>query len=726
MTSMKVRVLATSLSLAGPAALALADDPFPPAKPEEVGVSPAALDAMMREVRRWIADDKAVGAEIHVIKNRRTILHEGVGFADREEKKPVVPNTLACIRSMTKPLVGTAIQMLVEEKKLSLDDPVSKFLPSFANEKSRAITVRHLLEHMAGFRYTTMDKGLDAYRSARDVADQAGGIGPAFPPGTAFSYSDADTETLTAILEIVAGAPAAMFVQKRVLDPLGMSDTYPVLGASRPDRSRVSSAYAGSAGAWTKYWAHGDPPIFKYFLGSQSAHSTTTDYARLLAMWMDLGKVGDRRILSEDSVRRALTGSMPMLFPGDPPGHTPEFGTVLPPKKIFYGQHWMVWTTESKRPDGALPTFGHGGSDGTGAWAFPEQNLIVLYFTQSRGGLTSLEFEDLIPPLLGLEPPKAAAEASKRPSDAEIAALLGGYHDDESGTFPWVVRQGERVAIEFPGQGVLALDWPDASGSWKALAVPGMAVKFDRDDAGAVVSITLLQGEAHGTLPRLKPVADLPSVDAVLALRREKNGGERLDRLKRLRIAGSMEIGPTKLHATVTTFVEGTDRSVSRVAWAGAFEDTIVDGGKAWKLRPNAAPEEQDASTLEAARLGNAMARLGDWRRAFSKVEVVRKQTIGDEEAWVLRLEPATLPTMTRYVGSKTGRLLREEAWIQVKGLGIAPAVTEFTDFRDVGGIPFAFHSVADRGPRLGKVTVSIDEIQLDPEIPPDAFALKH
>ena len=100
------------------------------------------------------------------------------------------------------------------------------------------------------------------------------------------------------------------------------------------------------------------------------------------------------------------------------------------------------------------------------------------------------------------QPPKAATEAAKRPSDAEIAPLLGGYHDETNETYPWIVRQGERVALEVPGQAVLALDWPDAGGVWKTLAASNVAVKFDRDASGAVASMTISQGEASRTMPR--------------------------------------------------------------------------------------------------------------------------------------------------------------------------------------------------------------------------------
>ncbi|MBI1853335.1 MAG: serine hydrolase [Planctomycetes bacterium] len=705
-------------------ATAHGQSPFPNAKPEDVGVSTAALESMVREVRRWVDDGEAVGAEIHVIKNRKTILHEGIGWKDREEKKAMEPGTIFCVRSMTKPLVGTAVQMLIDEGKLALSDRASKFLPSFDNDKSRTITVEHLLTHTAGFRYTTMDKGLDGYKSLRDVADQAGGIGPSFEPGSKFSYSDTDTETLAAIVAVITGQPAETFIQKRLLDPVGMSDTFPVLGADRPDRARVSSNYGGTVGSWEKYWLHTDPPFFKYFLGAQSGYSTTTDYARFLAMWMDGGRVGDRRLLSDAAVRRALTPSKRMLMPGDPPGETPEFPTTLPPGKISYGQHWMIWADDAKPGAATLPTFGHGGSDGTTAIAFPDKDLIVCYFTQSRGGVTVMKFEDLVLPLLGLAAPKVAAV--KRPTNDELAAYVGGYHDESEDSYPFVVMQGDRLAAEIPGNGLLVLDWPNADGRWKLAAAPNVSITFERDAAGAVSSMTVEQGDARRTMPRMKPAADLPTVDAVMALRHDKGGAEKIDRLRRLRYTGKIEIAAAHLSGDITIIADGPDRAVTRVTWAGGFEDTIVDRDKAWKLRPNAAPEAQDATLLEASRLSNPIAKLGDWRKSFSKLEVARKDKVGDAEVWALRLTPASLPTSTRYVSVKDGTVLREDSWIPVKALGMVPVITRFDDFRIVGGIPIAHHYVSDRGPRLGMVTVQFDKVEIDPDIPADAFALEH
>ena len=127
---------------------------FTYASPESREISPEALQELVEIVNGYVQDDKVVGSELIVLKNRRIVLHKAFGWKDREEELTMPINTLFNIRSMTKPVVGTAIQMLIDEGKLALDDPVAKFLPSFDNDASRDITVEHLLTHRSGLPLT--------------------------------------------------------------------------------------------------------------------------------------------------------------------------------------------------------------------------------------------------------------------------------------------------------------------------------------------------------------------------------------------------------------------------------------------------------------------------------------------------------------------------------------------------------------------------------------------
>ena len=355
---------------------------------EPTTVAPEALLAVADSVRQLVEDDEAVGAEVLVLHKRNVVLHEAFGWSDLDRRTPLARNTIVCVRSMTKPLVGTAIQMLIEEGKLSLADRASKYLKSFDNDKSRTVTIEQLLTHTAGFPLTLIQKPLSSYSGQRAIVDEAGKIGPSSPPGS-FKYSDTDSETLAAIVAEVSGQPVDTFIRRRILEPLGMNDTYCVLEKDAPPRSRVSSNHAGSPGLWHKYWDHEEKPFFPYFLGAAALYSTTTDYARFLTLWLDRGRAGGRQLLSEAAVGRALRPAQPMLSPGS----NAPFPTSLQPLQPFYGQHWMVYVAPKPAAGNALPVFGHGGSDGTTALVFPAFDLIALFFTQSRGGTSVFRFE---------------------------------------------------------------------------------------------------------------------------------------------------------------------------------------------------------------------------------------------------------------------------------------------------------------------------------------------
>ncbi len=347
--------------------------PFPRAEPESVGCSTAKLTAAVQQIRDWVDSGDAVGAEILVVKDRKTILHEAIGWKNREDKVPMERNTICRIRSMTKPFVGTAILMLADAGTIDLDDPVREYIPAYDNERSKDITIAHLLRHEGGFDqpgYPVTDIG--TYDNLREAVDAVGHQGPKTPPGIRYSYSDAGSATLGAIVAEVSQMPAEDFIAQRIIAPLGLPDTFCNLTADDSRRPRVSCTYVLEDGEFRKYWDNSAPQSMKYFRASGGMYSTTTDYARFLAAWMDGGVAGDTRLLSKETVARALT----------PSEHTRE-------RISGYGLHWMVFKDlDDKFEEEQLPRFGHAGSDGTIAIAIPAEDLIVCYFTQSRGGRT--------------------------------------------------------------------------------------------------------------------------------------------------------------------------------------------------------------------------------------------------------------------------------------------------------------------------------------------------
>ena len=681
---------------------------------EPTAPSPLALRALAASVRELVEDDEAVGAEVLILHRRQVVLHEAFGWADLDRRIPLTRNTIVCVRSMTKPLVGTAIQMLIDGGKLSLSDCASKYLPAFANEKSRAITIEQLLTHTAGFPLTLINKPLDAYSGQRAVVDQAGQIGPSGPPGS-FRYSDTDSETLAAIVSEVSGEPVDAFIRRRILEPLGMKDTFCVLGKDAPPRSRVSSNHAGAPGLWHKYWDHEAKPFFPFFLGGAALYSTTTDYARFLTLWLEKGRAGGRRLLSEAAVARALVPAQPMLSPGS---NTP-FPTGLNPLLPRYGQHWMIYAPPRPAKENALPVFGHGGSDGTLALVFPEHDLMAFYFTQSRGGLSTLRFEELLAPLVGLHGP---TQRTRLPVE-KLHPLLGDYLDDGGTKRAWTTLRGKRLRLELAGQGALLPLWPDNSGRWAfGELAPGISVSFDQNDGGEATGMSLWQNDTRLLhYRRVSPAKDLPSVDSVMASRREKQGGDRIDALRSLEIKGKIRVGATELDSTL--MAAGGDRVIRRMTLPAGVVTTLVDERRAYQRTPGQPVEELRGLLRDDALRLSPLARLRDWRETSLAVRVTAKDRLGDEEVWVMRLEYEFQSPVTRYVSTTSGLLRKEEAWNTVKGVGTVPITIRYDDYREVAGVQLPFRLTAESA-LTGKVIVQFSEAKPNPEISAETFAL--
>src|SRR6476469_3490093 len=246
---------------------------FPVAIPESEGVSVAAVRRVADEVEEYVKNGTIVGGELLIIKNRKTILHEVYGDRDREGKRAMERDTIFNIRSMTKPLTGVAVQMLADEGKLRLDDPVAKYLPGFDNDKSKAITIQQLLEHRSGLPLSIITVKIDQYSDLQTQAKAIGEKGPQFKPGEKFWYSDAGSDAAAAVVERISGTTIARFVSERVLQPLGMADAFYLSKADDPRKELFASIYIGSPGKWTRFWKPGPAPVYPFAWGSQTLYS---------------------------------------------------------------------------------------------------------------------------------------------------------------------------------------------------------------------------------------------------------------------------------------------------------------------------------------------------------------------------------------------------------------------------------------------------------------------
>ncbi len=362
---------------------------FPAAPSQTQGVNPAALERLSDLVNGFVEADEIVGAELLVIKNRRTILHEVFGTDDRAENQRMRRDTIFSIRSMTKPLTGAMAQILVDEGVLQLSEQVAKYIPAFDTDASRGITIEHLVTHRSGLPMRSpgpLWSNYASYNNIREIADYWGNYGPRlFKPGEQYHYADANVDTLAAVIQQAAGQPTESLIQRRLLEPLGMHDTIPLLRQGDERVNRVAMKYAGGRGRWRPFWKWNGKPYFSFPMFAQGFYSTASDYACFLAMLADGGMVAEQRLLSQAAVERILTPVSQTTMP-----------TGFARLESSYGQLMHLYDQK-----GQVTVFGHSGSDGTYAWVWPQQDLLILYFTQSRGSTTMTRMEAVVDSLLG-------------------------------------------------------------------------------------------------------------------------------------------------------------------------------------------------------------------------------------------------------------------------------------------------------------------------------------
>jgi CubicO group peptidase (beta-lactamase class C family) len=334
---------------------------FPYARPEEVGLSSEKLDRLGDEIVSWIANGELVGAEVLVIKNGKAVFHEAYGWGDREARRPLRRNSIFTIQSMSKPFTATAALILVEEGRLSLDDPVSRYVPGFAHD---SIRVRHLLSHTSGFihdgdwyDYSAPDASLEQLVEEWPYRD------PERPVDT-FNYADFNYAALAYIVTKASGTPVAHFIEERIIRPLGLLETRVGFSSDPAWRARLNSWYRWNerAGEYDLRWTS-DQRGWTIYPGGWGLLSTAMDYAQFLGMWLNCGEWRGVRLLSEETARLALR----------PHAHD---------DRSSYGYGWALDDIAGVE---RLP-FSHGGGHGTMAMAFPADDAMVLYMTQSRWG----------------------------------------------------------------------------------------------------------------------------------------------------------------------------------------------------------------------------------------------------------------------------------------------------------------------------------------------------
>lgn len=463
---------------------------------EKLELSQQSLASLEKVVADYVERDLVVGGELLVVHNDELIFHQVYGMADRESGRKWEIGAISNIRSMTKPLVGAAIQILIDRGQLSLDDRVAKYLDGFRNDSSEAITVRQILTHRSGLPLQILER-IDQFPDLQHQANAVGLKGPQFKPDEKFWYSDIGTDVAAAVVERTSGKPLAEFLQEELFEPLKMHDTFVGTDSSDKRFERIASIYSGGPKAWTRLWSNQGKAFYPFAWGSQSVYSTPKDYAKFLSLWLNDGTYGDKRILSKEAVRRQTSPVSPMSILGS----DDRFPTNFDELEVWYGQ--LATTHVSKTDTNRVRIIGHSGSDGTVAWAWPEHKLCILYFTQTRGGTTTLKIEEEIDRLIfGNRKTIAKTEVP-----SEIVPLLGSYVANfgmfENETLE-VTYKDDKLALDIPSLVKFDLEFVEKTNRWVAsIARDQVQIQFSPEENGKVNGFVLYQHGAELEVPRV-------------------------------------------------------------------------------------------------------------------------------------------------------------------------------------------------------------------------------
>jgi CubicO group peptidase (beta-lactamase class C family) len=382
--------------------------------PEAVGLSRERLERIDAMIERRIAAGDLSGA-VTIVARRGEVAHVTAhGVMDLETRQPMRADTMFRIASMTKPVVGVGIMMMVEENKLRLSDPVARYIPEFRDLRvavartdsgsgsgaaaafdlvapARAVTIKDLLTHVSGLGSGPMsDSTIQplARREGETLADyipRLGGTALEFQPGTRWAYSPgAGFETLGRVLEIVSGMPLDEFVAKRIFAPLGMRDI--TFWPSDAQWRRVATVYRREDSGLVKQALPNDTFSRNvYFRGSGGLYSTGESYVPFGMMLANGGELGGVRLLSRKSVEMLGAVHVPDTLPGRPAGEG-------------YGLSVRVVTDHAARgtllSDG---TYGWSGAQGTHFFVDPKEQLVGVLMIQTPN-VTEIraDFENLV------------------------------------------------------------------------------------------------------------------------------------------------------------------------------------------------------------------------------------------------------------------------------------------------------------------------------------------
>ncbi len=389
-------------------ALAWAAD-LPTATPESQGFSSERLARIAPAIKKEIEKGQYPGAVMLVARHGKVVYFDSVGQLDPAGGKPMTKDAIFRMYSMTKPYTSVAIMMLMEEGKLRVSDPVSKFIPAFASLQvsvpvtdpytgatkyinvpaEREVTIQDLLRHTSGFVYggfTSHPKVKELYAKENvDWKDLTGAeqverlarVPLAHQPGSTFEYG-LSIDVLGRVVEAISGRTLGEFLQERVFGPLGMKDSAFIVAQDKV--GRLAQPFATDPATNTPISLLDVTVAQKNDAGGAGSVGTASDYARFLQMMINGGELDGVRLLSPTTVRYMTVDHL---------GPDIKFSgvTTLPPGTGFGLGFAVRKETGRFEVTGNEGEYYWAGAAGTGFYVDPKDDVVVVWMTQGQPGM---------------------------------------------------------------------------------------------------------------------------------------------------------------------------------------------------------------------------------------------------------------------------------------------------------------------------------------------------
>jgi CubicO group peptidase (beta-lactamase class C family) len=395
------------------------------AVPQAPTFSRAALDSLGDLIRREIAADKIPGGVLLIQQHGKPVYFESFGVRDPATKAPMTPDTIFQVYSLTKAVTSVAAMMLVDDGKLSIDDPVSKYIPAFADTKvgvddsdeagqpplklvppKHPITIKDLLRHTSGITYGFYSEGrvrkmygnphlFDGDFDNAEFADRIAKLPLEDQPGTRWNYGHS-TDVLGRVVEVVSGQSLFQFEKQRLFDPLVMPDTNYFV-ADEKDWSRIARPL--KADVFKRPLAGIiDPTLPRRFeSGGAGLNTTIGDYAHFLQMLLNKGELNGKRYLKPETVKLMTTDQI-----------GPETGIIhdpfyFPSPNSGFGLGFAVRTTPPKGTTWPLGEYRWDGAGGAFYFVDPVDDMFSIFMVHSptQGGRIQLALKTLMYQALG-------------------------------------------------------------------------------------------------------------------------------------------------------------------------------------------------------------------------------------------------------------------------------------------------------------------------------------